>query len=83
MKKYIYCLVHEENGIMFSCYTLKTMDKYISESIEGVFPETRRGASLVSSKLAYESRIEVIERGVLETMQLCDEMYGHKCLERL
>ena len=31
----------------------------------------------------YDLRIEVIERGTVETMQLCDEMYGHKSLERL
>tara|TARA_R110000782_G_scaffold56200_1_gene117992 strand:- start:570 stop:821 length:252 start_codon:yes stop_codon:yes gene_type:complete len=83
MKKYVYCLVHEENGILFSCYTLKAMDQYISDSIEGVFVTTKKGASLISDELAYESRIEVMERGVLETIRLCDAMYGHKSLERL
>tara|TARA_B110000908_G_scaffold87739_1_gene104655 strand:+ start:548 stop:799 length:252 start_codon:yes stop_codon:yes gene_type:complete len=83
MKKYVYCLVHEENGILFSCYTLKTMDQYISDAIEGVFGTTRNGTSLVSDELVYDSRIEVMERGVLETIRLCDEMYGHKSIDRL
>ena len=82
MKKYVYCLVHEENGILFSCYTLKTMDQYISDAIEGVFGTTRNGTSLVSDELVYDSRIEVMERGVLETIRLCDEMYGHKSIDR-
>ena len=30
----------------------------------------------------HDLRIEVIERGVVETMQMCSEMYEHKSWER-
>tara|TARA_R110000764_G_scaffold142636_1_gene230637 strand:- start:383 stop:583 length:201 start_codon:yes stop_codon:yes gene_type:complete len=66
MKKYAYCLMNMDSNIMFSCYTLKAMDKYIEDY--GPY---------------YDYHIEVMERGVLETIRLCDAMYGHKSLDRL
>jgi len=65
MKKYTYCLMDNDHNIMFSCYTLKAMDKYIEDY--GPY---------------YDYHIEVIERGVVETIQSCNEMYGHKSWER-